>query len=381
MAGNPVIALRRWLSVSPHPRIFSRPMAKSSPRPKKSKPARSAPATRSKSAPRGDGARTRRTRLPDADTVWSMYRKMVEIRSFEEHVWDVYTRGLMPGLAHLYIGEEAVAVGACTALRTDDYITSTHRGHGHCLAKGARLEGMMAEIMGKEAGYCRGKGGSMHIADMSVGNLGANGIVGGSFGIATGAALSAKLRKTDQVAVCFFGDGAANQGILMEAANMAVIWNLPVIYLCENNQYGEHTPFEAVTGVKEIVDRAKGFGMDGERVDGADVLAVLEVIRRAVDKARKGGGPTFVEAVTYRFKGHHVGDAAGYRTKEELAWWMDNKDPIQLLARDMLKAGVATDEQLLAVQEQVEVEVIAAVEFAREAPYPAPEQAFEDVYS
>ena len=310
-----------------------------------------------------------------------MYRKMVEIRSFEEHVWDVYTRGLMPGLAHLYIGEEAVAVGACSALNTDDYITSTHRGHGHCLAKGARLEGMMAEIMGKEAGYCRGKGGSMHIADMSVGNLGANGIVGGSFGIATGAALSAKLRKSGQVAVCFFGDGAANQGILLETANMAVIWDLPVVYLCENNQYGEHTPFEAVTGVKEIVDRAKGFGMDGERVDGSDVLAVFDVISRAVDKARKGGGPTFVEAVTYRFRGHHVGDAAGYRTKEELAWWMDNKDPIQLLARHMLKAGVASNDQLLDIQQQVEAEVVAAVEFARQAPYPDASQAFEDVYA
>jgi acetoin:2,6-dichlorophenolindophenol oxidoreductase subunit alpha len=357
-------------------------MAKSSPRPsKKSKPARAASTTRTKSAPRGDGARNRRPRLPEADTVWSMYRKMVEIRSFEEHVWDVYTRGLMPGLAHLYIGEEAVAVGACATLSEQDYITSTHRGHGHCLAKGAQLNGMMAEIMGKEAGYCRGKGGSMHIADMSVGNLGANGIVGGSFGIATGAAFSAKLRKTDQVAVCFFGDGAANQGILMEAANMAVIWDLPVIYLCENNQYGEHTPFEAVTGVKEIVDRAKGFGMPGERVDGSDVLAVFEVMTRAVAKAREGGGPTFVEAVTYRFRGHHVGDAAGYRTKEELAWWMDNKDPIQSLSRDMLKAGIATDEQLQEIQQQVETEVIAAVEFAREAPYPSPEQAFEDVYS
>ena len=346
-----------------------------------SKPARAPSRARSKTAPKGTGARSRRPQLPAADTLWFMYRKMVEIRRFEEHVWDVYTRGLMPGLAHLYIGEEGVAVGACAALRDDDYITSTHRGHGHCLAKGARLEPMMAEIMGKEAGYCRGKGGSMHIADLSMGNLGANGIVGGSFGIATGAAWSAKLRKTDQVVVCFFGDGAANQGILLETANMAVIWDLPVIYLCENNQYGEHTPFESVSGVKEIVDRAKGFGMDGERVDGSDSLAVHEVITRAVDKARKGGGPTFVEAVTYRFRGHHVGDAADYRTKQELAWWMDNKDPIQLLEHEMIKARIATDEQLQEIQQQVEDEVVAAVEFARQAPYPAPEQAFEDVYS
>jgi TPP-dependent pyruvate/acetoin dehydrogenase alpha subunit len=324
---------------------------------------------------------TRGPKLPPTDTLWFMYRKMVEIRKFEEHVWDVYTRGLMPGLAHLYIGEEAVAVGACSTLRDDDYITSTHRGHGHCIAKGARLEGMMAEIMGKETGYCRGKGGSMHIADMSVGNLGANGIVGGSFGIATGAGLSAKLRRTDQVAVCFFGDGAANQGILMEAANMAVIWDLPVVYLCENNQYGEHTPFEAVTGVKEIVDRAKGFGMDGERVDGSDVLAVNEVISRAVDKARKGAGPTFVEALTYRFHGHHVGDGGAYRTKEEQTWWMENKDPIKLLGAVMTKAKVASTSQLEEVQQQVEDEVLAAVEFAKQAPFPPPEQAFEDLYS
>jgi TPP-dependent pyruvate/acetoin dehydrogenase alpha subunit len=357
-------------------------MAKKTPaRSKSAKPARAPSRGRAKAAPRSAAARPRRPKLPDTDTLWFMYRKMVEIRKFEEHVWDVYTRGLMPGLAHLYIGEEAVATGACAALRDDDYITSTHRGHGHCLAKGAQLDRMMAEIMGKEAGYCRGKGGSMHIADMSVGNLGANGIVGGSFGIATGAGLSAKLRKTDQVAVCFFGDGAANQGILMESANMAVVWDLPVIYLCENNQYGEHTPYESVTGVKEIADRAKGFGMEGVRVDGNDVLAVHDTICQAVDKARKGKGPTFVEALTYRFRGHHVGDDGYYRTKEELAWWMDNKDPIPNLGKEMVKAGVATKKELAEVDEQVEQEVQAAVEFAREAPYPAPEQAFEDIYS
>mgnify|MGYP000061879257 FL=1 len=348
------------------------------PVPRKKAPSRGAgPGARKPAAPRPSGAAAK----IDPDTLWLMYRKMVEIRKFEEHVWDVYTRGWMPGLAHLYIGEEAVAVGACSVLRDDDYITSTHRGHGHCLAKGARLQPMMAEIMGKEAGYCRGKGGSMHIADMSVGNLGANGIVGGSFGIATGAGLSAKTRGTDQVAVCFFGDGAANQGLLMETANMAAIWDLPVIYLCENNQYGEHTPFQAVTGVKEIADKAHGFGMQGVRVDGSDVLAVHDVVARAVDRARKGSGPTFIEAITYRFRGHHVGDAAPYRTKEELEWWMANRDPIELLGREMKRRRVATNTQLTEVQEQVEADVIAAVEFAREAPYPAPEQAFEDLYA
>ncbi len=318
---------------------------------------------------------------PDADKLQWMYGKMMEIRKFEEHVWDVYTRGLMPGLAHLYIGEEAVAVGACAALRNDDYITSTHRGHGHCLAKGADLDKMMAEIMGKEAGYCRGKGGSMHIADMSGGNLGANAIVGGSFGIATGAAWSAKMRGTDQVAVCFFGDGAANQGLLLETGNMASIWKLPVIYLCENNQYGEHTPMNTVTGVEHIVERASGIGIEGVQADGSDVLEMYDVISTAVKKARRGDGPTFVEAVTYRFRGHHVGDGGNYRTKEELDWWMENKDPISKLGNHLIASKLATRGRLDALEEKVEEEVVNAVEFGRNAPMPAPEQAYEDVYA
>ncbi len=317
----------------------------------------------------------------EAEKLWSMYRKMTEIRKFEEHVWDVYTRGLMPGLAHLYIGEEGVAVGACAALRDDDYITSTHRGHGHCLAKGGRLDRMMAEIMGKEAGYCRGKGGSMHIADMSLGILGANGIVGGGFGIATGAALSAKLRNTGQVCVCFFGDGAANQGILLETVNMAVVWDLPAIYICENNQYGEHTASRTVTGVEHIVERAAGLGLEGVAVDGSDVLAVYRTVSAAVDKARRGKGPTFIEAVTYRFRGHHVGDAGTYRTKEEIQWWVDHKDPLALLGKYMLKCKVAAQEQLDALKEQVEQEVLAAIEFAKNSPLPPPEQAYEDLYA
>ncbi|MFH1569018.1 MAG: thiamine pyrophosphate-dependent dehydrogenase E1 component subunit alpha [Gemmatimonadota bacterium] len=306
---------------------------------------------------------------------------MLEIRKFEERVWDVYTRGLMPGLAHLYIGEEGVAVGTCAALREDDYITSTHRGHGHCLAKGARLDRMMAEIMGKESGYCRGKGGSMHIADLSGGNLGANGIVGGSFAIATGAAFSAMMRRSGQVSVCFFGDGAANQGLFMEAANLAAIWSLPVIYLCENNQYGEHTPFAAVTGVERIADRAAGFRLPATQVDGADVLAVKEVVGQAVSLAREGGGPTLVEAITYRFRGHHVGDAAPYRTREELDWWMANKDPIRKLGDFMVRRRAATKAQLEAAEAQVEAAVDAAVEFGRQAPYPSPEALEEDLYA
>ncbi len=317
----------------------------------------------------------------DKDKLWFMYRKMSEIRYFEEHVWDIYTRGLMPGLAHLYIGEEGIAVGACAALRDDDYITSTHRGHGHCLAKGGQLNRMMAEIMGKEAGYCRGKGGSMHIADMSVGILGANGIVGGGFGIATGAAFSAKTRKTDQVAVCFFGDGAANQGIMMETINMAVIWNLPVIYLCENNQYGEHTAYEKVTGVENIADRGAGFGIESKIVEGSDVLEVYDVVSGAVAKARSGKGPTLLEAKTYRYRGHHVGDSGYYRTDDEVKWWMENKDPIKLLGDHMIAAKVTTQEELDALSETIEEEVEGAVEFGREAPLPTPEQAYEDLYA
>ncbi len=317
----------------------------------------------------------------DADKLWFMYRKMSEIRLFEERVWDVYTRGLMPGLAHLYIGEEAVAVGTCTALRDDDYITSTHRGHGHCLAKGGKLDRMMAEIMGKEAGYCRGKGGSMHIADMSVGILGANGIVGGGFGICTGAGLSAKLRGTDQVGVCFFGDGASNQGIMLETINMAAVWNLPVIYICENNQYGEHTPYQDVTGVEDIADRAKGMGLEGVITDGTDVLEMYDAVSAAVAKARKGDGPTLIEAKTYRHHGHHVGDAQTYRTRDEVSWWADNKDPIRLLGKYMIANKVAKQAELDTLYEQVDEEVLAAIEFGKDAPFPPPEQAFEDIYA
>ncbi len=318
---------------------------------------------------------------PSDDLMWSMYRKMCEIRLFEEHVWDVYTRGLMPGLAHLYIGEEAVAVGVCTALRNEDYITSTHRGHGHCLAKGGQLNRMMAEIMGKEAGYCRGKGGSMHIADMSVGILGANGIVGGGFGIATGAALSAKLRQTDQVSVCFFGDGAANQGIMLETMNMAAAWNLPAIYICENNQYGEHTPFEDITGVEAIVQRADGIGLVGVSVDGQDVFETYNETKKAILRAQEGNGPTLIEANTYRYHGHHVGDAQTYRTREESDWYRDNKDPIEKLAVTMVKEKIATQEELDSIYENVKKEVLTAIEFGENAPFPPADQAYEDLYA
>src|SRR5881396_3892949 len=238
----------------------------------------------------------------------------------------------MPGLAHLYIGEEAVAVGVCQTLRRDDYITSTHRGHGHCLAKGAHVDTMFAELLGKEPGYCKGKGGSMHIADQESGNLGANAIVGGSSGIATGAALSARKRGTDQVAVCFFGEGALGQGLLYEVMNMAALWRLPVVYVCENNLYNEYTHFSEVTA-GSIPARAEAFGIPTEEVDGQDVLAVRAAAEGAVERARSGGGPSFLLAATYRYHGHHVGDVdrAYYRKKEEEKLWVDERDPIDLL--------------------------------------------------
>src|SRR5438034_4745645 len=262
-----------------------------------------------------------------------MYRQMLMIRLFEEQVNDLYTRALMPGLAHLYIGEEGVAVGICEALNSDDYITSTHRGHGHCLAKGASLDRMFAELLGKEAGYCKGKGGSMHIADPDTGNLGANAIVGGSAGIATGAAFSARRLKTDQVSVCFFGDGALGQGLLYEVMNMAALWKLPVIFVCENNLYNEYTHnSETIAG--DMPARAEAFGIPTEEVDGQDVLAVRAAAERAVERARSGGGPSFLLAATYRYHGHHVGDIdrAYYRKKDEEEHWVTERDPIDLLA-------------------------------------------------
>src|SRR5271155_1475396 len=232
-----------------------------------------------------------------------MYRRMMMIRLFEEQVNELYTRALMPGLAHLYIGEEAVAVGVCEALHTDDYITSTHRGHGHCLAKGASVDLMFAELLGKEAGYCKGKGGSMHIADPATGNLGANAIVAGSVGIATGAALSTKRLGTDRVAVCFFGEGALGQGVLYEVMNVASLWKLPVIYVCENNLYTEYTHFTETTA-GDIPARAAAFGLQAAAVDGQDVRAVYEIAGRLVDRARRGDGPSFLVCNTYRYTGH-----------------------------------------------------------------------------
>jgi len=306
-----------------------------------------------------------------------MYRKMLMIRLFEEQVDDLYKRALMPGLAHLYIGEEAVAVGICEALTNEDYITSTHRGHGHCVAKGAALDRMFAELLGKEAGYCKGKGGSMHIADPATGNLGANAIVAGSTGIATGAAFSAKRLGTGQVAVCFFGEGALGQGVLYEVMNMAALWKLPVIYVCENNMYNEYTHYSETTA-GDILTRAKGFGVHTAVVEGQDVRDVYKATVPLVERGRAGEGPSFLLVNTYRFMGHHVGDVARdyYRPKTEEQNWKTERDPLKI-ARPWFPDQSMLDK----MQVELKAEIDAAVKFAIEAPYPNVDKVAEDIYA
>jgi acetoin:2,6-dichlorophenolindophenol oxidoreductase subunit alpha len=318
----------------------------------------------------------------DTKLLLHMYRRMVMIRLFEEQVNDLYTRALMPGLAHLYIGEEAIAVGVCEALRADDYITSTHRGHGHCLAKGAAIDRMFAELLGKEAGYCKGKGGSMHIADPDTGNLGANAIVAGSAGIATGAAFSAKRLSNGRVAVCFFGEGALGQGVVYEVMNMAALWKLPVIYVCENNMYNEYTHFSE-TAAGDIMARGPAFGVHSETVDGQDVRAVYTVTKRLVERARSGEGPAFLMVPTYRFMGHHVGDISReyYRPKQEEQTWKTERDPIKLFTDVLLTEKLADRASLDQIQSEVKAEIDKAVQFAMAAPYPSPDKVEQDVYA
>jgi len=308
-----------------------------------------------------------------------MYRRMLMIRLFEEHVNDLYTRALMPGLAHLYSGEEAIAVGICEALRPDDYITSTHRGHGHCVAKGAALDRMFAELLGKEAGYCKGKGGSMHIADPDTGNLGANAIVGGSAGIATGAAFAAKRLGNGRVCICFFGEGALGQGVLYEVMNMAALWKLPVVYVCENNLYNEYTHYNDTTA-GDILTRARGFGLEAESVDGQDVRAVNAAAQKLIERARAGQGPSFLLANTYRFMGHHVGDVSRdyYRSKQEEAGWKTERDPLKLFGGFLGEQGIAGLDEM---QAEVNAEIEKAVQFALAAPYPAVDKVDQDIYA
>jgi len=310
------------------------------------------------------------------------YRQMMRIRVFEEHANDLYLSAKMPGLTHMYAGEEAVAVGVCDALTREDYITSTHRGHGHCIAKGARLDLMFAELLGKASGYNRGKGGSMHIADQENGNLGANAIVGGSAGIATGAALSARMQGTDRVAVCFFGEGALGQGLLYEVMNMAQLWKLPVLYVCENNLYNEYTHFEETTA-GAILDRPRAFGIHTAEVDGQDVTAVSAVAAELVARARRGDGPSFLLAHTYRYYGHHVGDIQRdyYRSKDEESHWRSERDPLTLYAAWLTERGIVTAAELDAVEAEVRTEAEAAVAFGLEAPYPDESEVTLHVYA
>jgi TPP-dependent pyruvate/acetoin dehydrogenase alpha subunit len=318
----------------------------------------------------------------DVEQWLHMYQQMVRIREFEEKVNELYTNALMPGLAHLYIGEEAVAVGVCEALRRDDYITSTHRGHGHCLAKGASVDRMFAELLGKEAGYCRGKGGSMHIADPETGNLGANAIVAGSAGIATGAAFSAKRLGTRQVAVCFFGEGALGQGLLYEEMNLAQLWKLPVIYVCENNFYNEYTHYRETTA-GELRARAQAFGIYTEEVDGQDVRAMHAAATRVVERARQGVGPAFLVCNTYRYRGHHVGDVdrSYYRSKQEEQEWITTRDPVQVLGEWLISQGLTERPVLDAIHADAQAEIEAGTQFALNAPYPDVSEVAEDVYA
>jgi len=318
----------------------------------------------------------------DLEQYLHMYQQMARIRAFEDKVNELYQGAKMPGLAHLYIGEEAVAVGVCEALRRDDYVTSTHRGHGHCLAKGASVDRMFAELLGKEAGYCRGKGGSMHIADPDSGNLGANAIVGGSAGIATGAAFSAKMLKTGRVAICFFGEGALGQGLLYEEMNMAQLWLLPVIYVCENNLYNEYTHYSETTA-GDLLARARAFGMRAEQVDGQDVRAVNHIAQELVERARRGDGPAFLVCNTYRYHGHHVGDInrAYYRSKQEEQEWKEKRDPVKILG-DWVLGKKMTDQAVLdRIEVEAREEIARGAQFALDAAFPEASEVTEDVYA
>ena len=316
----------------------------------------------------------------DADFAKKLYRRMVTIRLFEERINDLFLAGELPGFVHLYIGEESIGVGVCANLTDQDYIASNHRGHGHTIAKGANVKPMMAEIFGKKTGYCRGKGGSMHIASAAIGMLGANGVVGGGYNLATGAALAQKMLKTKNVAVCFFGDGASNRGTFHEAMNMAAVWNLPVVFVCENNQWASTTPYRTTTAVENIADRAVGYGIPGVVVNGNDVFAVYETAKTAVERAREGGGPTLIEAKTYRIKGHFVGDPEKYRTKEEVKEHFEKDDPIKNFTKVVLEQGILKQKDLDEIYAAAQAEIDAAEAQARKDPYPEESELFENLY-
>ncbi len=309
-----------------------------------------------------------------------LYRTMLKIRMFEERVEHYFAAGNIPGFVHLYIGEEAIATGVCSALRKTDYITSTHRGHGHLIAKGGDVRLMMAELFGKRTGYCKGKGGSMHIADIDLGILGANGIVGGGPPLAAGAALAIQYHKKDLVAVCFFGDGASNQGTTHEAMNISTCWKLPVVFINENNMYGISSCTKNSMCVPDVADRAAAYDMPGVVVDGNDVTAVHEAAVEAVGRARSGSGPTLIECKTYRHKGHFQGDPDLYRPKEEVQEWLE-KDPISRFEKKLINAKILGEEEARQIKDEIAKQLDEAVRFAEESPWPAPGELTEDVYS
>lgn len=316
--------------------------------------------------------------IPPSKLLW-MYERLVLIRKFEERVGAEFAAGKLPGFLHLYVGEEAVAVGVCAALNDDDYVFSTHRGHGHCIAKHCDPRLMMAELAGKATGYCKGKGGSMHICDMGHNMMGTSGVVGGGISLSNGAALSAKLRGSGQISVCFFGDAATNQGSFHESLNLAAIWDLPTLFVIENNGYAQATPAEYAAKLSNLADRAASYGIPGVIADGMDAIDVYEKARVAVTRARQGDGPTLLECKTYRFGGHYYGDPGGYRSDEEIEKWR-KRDPIPSLRAKLLQSAVATIEELDQMDARCQQTIEEAVAFARESALPAPEAALEDVY-
>lgn len=316
------------------------------------------------------------------DKAKDMYKTMEDIRNFEDNVKRFFSQGLIPGFVHLYAGEEAIATGICAHLTDDDYITSTHRGHGHCIAKGGDLNGMMAEIFGKATGLNKGKGGSMHIADVDKGILGANGMVGAGFGLATGAGMKIKYKKEDNVAVCFFGDGASNEGLFHECLNMASIWKLPIIFVCENNFFAESTPQWYASASDTIAERAQAYDMPGVRVDGKDLMAVYEVSAEYIERARRGEGPALIECVTYRNYGHFEGDEQKYKNKEEgLEKTLADSDPLDVFREYAIEHGLLSEEELDEIRAQSEADIEAAVEFAKTSPEPSPEALYEDIFA
>lgn len=317
--------------------------------------------------------------MMDRERAGHIYSTMARIRAFESKALKLFEENKLRGSVHLYIGEEAVAATVCSRLTDDDYITSTHRGHGHCIAKGADLNKSMAELMGKATGYCKGRSGSMHIADFTQGNLGANAIVGGGIPIALGAALSAKMQKQDRVAVSFFGDGASNEGTFHESLNMASIWKLPIIFVCENNGYGISVPVSESTSVKDISVRGAAYDMPGETVDGNDVEAIDAAFARALERAKSGQGPSLIECKTYRWMGHWTGDPQTYRTREEVNSWKA-KDPIKRWRERLISEGLYTAAELDKMDQSADEETAAATEFALSSPNPDPAHVLDDVF-